>query len=281
LNPYRRHDSYLNHFDKGEATMDVASAPVEKKIGSMLDDPETLQFHTDKIRVDGYTVVEDVLPLRFIEEMRDRFDVLLEEFQSANPTNRGTNRFQMFLPFEAPFNSPELYENPTILAVVEAVIGSNILWTYLASDTPLPGSDYQRVHSDTQLLFPETNFSAPPYGIVVNFPLVDVNEENGPLEIWPGGTHYMPSRVNMQQLAEQMVSKRLTMKAGSVLIRDLRAWHRGTPNRGTRSRPNIALVYTRPWYRFEQKPPTLRRSELETLSDKAKAMLRHATILEG
>src|SRR5205085_3629148 len=130
--------------------------------------------------------------------------------------------------------------------------------SYLASDTPLPGSDYQRVHADTQLLFPEAIFSAPPYGLVVNVPLVDVTDENGPLEVWPGGTHYMPARMDLERMAKGMVSERLKMKAGGLLIRDLRMWHRGTPNRGTRSRPHVALVYTRPWYRFEQQPPALR-----------------------
>lgn len=247
---------------------------------ALLEDADALQFHADRIRVDGYTVLESALPVAYIAEMRERFDVLLEAFREAHPTNRGANRFQMYLPFEPPFSDPRLYEHPAVLAVVERVLGPQLLWSYLASDTPLPGSDYQAVHSDTRLLFPETNFSAPPYGLVVNVPLVTVTDENGPLELWPGGTHYMPGRVDMQKLAGQMVSLRLTMKEGDVLIRDLRAWHRGTPNRGTRSRPNVALVYTRPWYRFEQQPPTLTRSRLETLSERARAMLRYAHITE-
>ena len=247
---------------------------------ALLRDEDALKFHADQVRVNGFTVVEGAFTVAFIAAMRDRFDELLEAHRAANPTNRGANRFQMYLPFEPPFSDPLLYEHPVALAIIERVIGPQILWSYLASDTPLPGSDYQRVHSDTQLLFPETNFSAPPYGIVVNVPLVPVTDENGPLEIWPGGTHYMPGKVDMAALAERMVSLRLTMNEGDMLIRDLRAWHRGTPNRGTRSRPNVALVYTRPWYRFEQQPPALTRAQIDGLSDRAKAMLRHAKILD-
>lgn len=260
--------------------MDVTTASPDLHSSQPSLDPEQIRRHADLIRVNGFTILENALPLEFIGAMRDRFDWILEQHRASNPNNRGANRYQMYLPFEEPFSSPQLYEHPDVLAVVEAVLGPQILWSYLASDTPLPGSDYQNVHSDTQLLFPETNFSAPPYGLVANVPLVDVTEENGPLEIWPGGTHYMPGRMNLQDLASSMTSQRLTMKAGGVLIRDLRAWHRGTPNRGTRSRPNVALVYTRPWYRFEQKPPTLRRSQLEGLSEKAQRMLRFATIIE-
>jgi ectoine hydroxylase-related dioxygenase (phytanoyl-CoA dioxygenase family) len=263
-----------------EDFMDTAVAPLTREMETLLNDPEAIRFHADQIRVNGYCVLENALPLDFIAEMRERFDVILDEYRAAHPTNRGENRFQMFLPFEGPFESPQLYEHPVVLAIVEAVLGPRILWSYLASDTPYPGSDYQRVHSDTQLLFPETHQSLPPYGLVLNVPLIEVTDVNGPLELWPGGTHYMPGPMDLGKLAETMTSVRLTMKEGGVLIRDLRAWHRGTPNRGDRSRPHVALVYTRPWYRFEQNPPTVRRSQLESLSDKAKAMLRFANVIE-
>jgi len=255
----------------------TSDAEIDSGMQELLGDTDAIRLHADKIRVNGFTIIERALPIRLIDVLRERFDQLLAAYRESVASNRGDSRYQMYLPFEAPFSSPLLYEHPVVLAITEAVLGQQILWTYLASDTPLPGSDYQRVHSDTSLLFPETIFSAPPYGLVVNVPLVDVTEENGPLEVWPGGTHYMPGRVDMATLAETMVSQRLTMKAGSVLIRDLRVWHRGTPNRGTRSRPNLALVYTRPWYRFEQKPPVVARSQFDALSEKARAMLRLPT----
>ncbi|MBW3621957.1 MAG: phytanoyl-CoA dioxygenase family protein [Armatimonadetes bacterium] len=262
---------------------DTSPPPTEglpEAMQALLQDADALQFHADQVRVNGYTVLPNALPVEFIARMRDRFDQLLEAYRAAQPTNRGANRYQMYLPFEPPFSDPILYEHPAALAIIERVLGPDLLWSYLASDTPLPGSDYQNVHSDTRLLFPETNFSAPPYGLVINVPLVTVTEENGPLEIWPGGTHYMPGRVDLQKLAATMTSLRLLMNEGDLLIRDLRAWHRGTPNRGTRSRPNVALVYTRPWYRFEQKPPALTRRQLEGVSEKARTMLRHAHITD-
>ena len=248
---------------------------------ALAQDPEAIRFHADQIRVNGVTTIEAALPVEFIEAMLNRFDELMEAHRSSSESNRGADRFQMFLPLEPPFTDPMLYEHPAVLAIVEATLGDRLNWSYLASDTPFPGADYQRIHADTQLLFPETNFSAPPYGLVVNIPLVDVTEENGPLEYWPGGTHYMPSRMDLEAHAKTMVSKLLTIEAGSLIIRDPRMWHRGTPHRGTRSRPHMALVYTRPWYRFEQKPPTVRRSQLESLSEKTQSMLRHANIVEG
>jgi len=241
---------------------------------------EQIQLMADQVRVDGYTLLEDGLPRDRVEAMRVRFEELLAEKAAREPFNRGANRRQMYLPWEPPFTDPLLYENEEALAVVEAVIGPDPALVYFASDTALPGSDYQKVHSDTQLLFPETSLSLPAYGLVVNVPLVDCTEENGSLEFWPGGTHLMPGRMDLPALAPRMQSRRANMPAGSLLIRDLRMWHRGTPNRSDHPRPHLALVYVRPWYRFEQEVPTLRRHVYQALPERSRRLLRHARLTE-
>jgi ectoine hydroxylase-related dioxygenase (phytanoyl-CoA dioxygenase family) len=246
--------------------------------GNPLDE-ESVQFLADRIRMDGYAVLEDAIPLETIERLRERFDQLLDARIRADGPNRGSNRYQMFLPWEPPFADPVVYENPRVMPILERVMGQDLIMTYLASDTPMPGSEHQRVHSDTRLLFPETQLSLPAYGLVANFALVDVTEENGPLELWPGGTHFFPLRPDMERHAPAMLSVHLTMRAGSMLLRDLRCWHRGTPNRGARSRPHVALVYTRPWYRFEQRPIEIPRAAYEALPEKTQRMLRFNTLV--
>src|SRR5947207_9080218 len=116
---------------------------------------ETAQL-VERLRIDGWVILEERLPADLVERMRERFEELLAERAAAGPTNRGTNRFQMVLPFEPPFADPALYEHARVLEVLEALMGPDLICTYFASDTPLAGSDYQRVHADTRLLFPET-----------------------------------------------------------------------------------------------------------------------------
>lgn len=41
----------------------------------------------------------------------------------------------------------------------------------------------------------------------------------------------------------------LDMKKGSVLIRDMRLWHRGMPNRSDQIRHMIAMVHQVSWFR--------------------------------
>src|SRR5215211_702323 len=82
-------------------------------------DEETARFLTDRLRMDGFCVLEDAVPLELIERLRERFDQLLEARIQADGPNRGANRYQMFLPWEPPFSDPALYEHPWVLAILE------------------------------------------------------------------------------------------------------------------------------------------------------------------
>ncbi|MBM3457513.1 MAG: phytanoyl-CoA dioxygenase family protein [Armatimonadetes bacterium] len=239
---------------------------------------EEVQSHAVAIQVDGYTVLPDLLSSEQVAAMLTRFEELIAAKRAAEPFNRGPNRFQMYLPWEPPFTTPDLYRHPRVLELVQAVMGPDPALVYFASDTPLPGSDYQKVHSDTRLLFPEEAHSLPAYGLVLNVPLVDCSEENGSLEFWPGGTHRIPVAVDRESLAAGMQSARANLPAGHGLLRDLRMWHRGTPNRSGRLRPHLALVYVRPWYRFEQEVPSLTRAAFAALDPAGQRLLRYARI---
>jgi ectoine hydroxylase-related dioxygenase (phytanoyl-CoA dioxygenase family) len=180
----------------------------------------------------------------------------------------------MHLPFRAPFNDAQIITNSLVLPLIEELLGDDAVCHYFASDTALPGSDYQSVHSDVHLLFPETSLALPAYSLVLNIPLVDFRAANGPVEIWPGGTHLMPGKVDMQSLAPQMHSQPVLMPAGSLLLRDMRMWHRGTPNRSDEARPNLALIYSRPWLKTSYPPIDIEKLCYENLSPRAQRLFR-------
>jgi hypothetical protein len=236
--------------------------------------PETLALAADLVRTNGYVIFERVLSPKLTSALHAEFMRVFNAYVARTDPNRGANRFQMHLPFTAPFNDAAVITSPFALPIIDALLGKDVVCHYFASDTPLPGSDYQAVHSDIALLFPETSLSLPAYSIVVNIPLVDFTEENGPLEIWPGGTHLMPGRVNLAELAPRMVSERVTMPAGSILIRDMRAWHRGTPNRSDHARPNMALIYSKSWLRTHYPPIGIPAATYEALSERARHLFR-------
>lgn len=218
-------------------------------------DPNTIDIAADQIKKNGYIVIEQVLDEAQIESLKQAFEPLFDEYIKQKGFNTGTNRAQMYLPFREPFCHEYVIANPIALSIIERVIGSECRCSYLATDTACPGSDYQQVHSDTPPLFPELGVSLPSYCLVLNIPLVDVTENNGPLEVWPGGTHLDHEKTTYTELfgpttnaARYMYSEKLTMKAGSMIIRDIRMWHRGTPNFTETNRTNLALTYTREWF---------------------------------
>ena len=240
-----------------------------------------IQALADEIRMNGYVILEQMISPDLTAEWLEAFDPMLERKRASQTANRGANRFQMDLPFQAPFAHPDLYANPTVLAILENLFGSDIICSYFASDSPFPGSDYQKIHLDCRLPFPECAAAMPVYSVVLNTPLVDYTEENGPLELWPGGTHLIAQPRNLEEMAQKMPSIKPLLKAGDILLRDPRVWHRGTPNRGTRSRPNVALVYSRGWFRFENHPTRIRipAAQYEAFSPQLKAMFRYCALL--
>ena len=146
--------------------------------------PSTVHAAVEHVRNNGFVLFERVLPRDLVADMQSSFARLIDTHSSSTEANRGANRFQMHLPFEPPFNDERLIASTFVLPIVDALIGADCICHYLASDTPLPGSDYQEVHPDIFPLFPEWPAAMPPYSIVLNTPLIDVTPDNGPLEIY-------------------------------------------------------------------------------------------------
>jgi ectoine hydroxylase-related dioxygenase (phytanoyl-CoA dioxygenase family) len=247
----------------------------QRELSSDQLDPETLELAVGQVRNNGYALFERVLPFDLVAEMNASFNRLLDARRSQVAANRGANRWQMHLPFAPPFSDERVIASPLVMPIIDALVGEDCICHYLASDTLLPGSDYQEVHPDIFPLFPESDRVLPPYSVVLNVPLVDATEENGPLEIWPGGTHhYVTDRSDVPRLAASMQSQRVLMRAGSLLIRDSRMWHRGTPNRSNAPRPNFTLIYSRYWLRLRYRPIPIPRSAYESLSERGRRLFR-------
>lgn len=77
----------------------------------------------------------------------------------------------------------------------------------------------------------------PSFQLAVNFPLIDVTEENGPFDV-ARGTHMMSKGEALRRLESGEVKlEPVLLKSGDVMIRDVRHLHRGTPNRTNTPRP--------------------------------------------
>jgi ectoine hydroxylase-related dioxygenase (phytanoyl-CoA dioxygenase family) len=245
-----------------------------------------------QLKVAGYTVLERVLRGPRLDAIRAAFD---DHFSSSvasgdprvvHPT--GAHRYNVWVPLVAPFIDEDIVANPLVLSVLSELLDGDMVCTYYASDTALPGSEYQTVHPDVGPLFPGLAIALPPVNYVLDIPLVDFGLDNGPLEMWPQGTHLVPDigviptegarggpearRAPNQLFVETLEPMVVTIPAGSFLVRDTRVWHRGTPNRSPEKRSMLALVFSRSWYRADTLP--MAKSVRDNLAEPVKRLFR-------
>jgi ectoine hydroxylase-related dioxygenase (phytanoyl-CoA dioxygenase family) len=240
--------------------------------------PDRQQSFVQDFLRDGLVILPRHYDATRIAAWAQAFEPLLAT-AVADPTMagaRGTQRFYVTLPFEGLFADAHFFEDDDVLAVVQGVAGADPVMCQLATDTPLRGSEYQKVHRDTPALFPEwTDREVPPYQLAVNFPLCAVTPENGPLET-TRGTHRMTRAQAEQALARGDVRlETITMDVGDVMIRDVRLMHRGTPNHTDVARPMVVIGYSRHWYHRPEVHIDIPQATWDTLSPRAKRLLRH------
>jgi ectoine hydroxylase-related dioxygenase (phytanoyl-CoA dioxygenase family) len=235
------------------------------------------EFHKE-----GFVVLRQLFDPEKLREWSAQFALLLAqhiERESCSP-NRGNNRYYVTLPFTGCFADPAMFENDTVLALVERIVGRSMVMCQLATDTPLQGSEYQELHRDTPPLFPEEGIETPSFQLAVNFPLCDVTLDNGPLEL-VRGTHRRSREESLALLdSGERALEPLTMQLGDVVIRDVRQLHRGTPNRTDAPRPMVVIGYSRGWLFRPEVSIRVPRSVHAGLSGRARSLLRFNTVVD-
>ncbi len=224
---------------------------------------------------DGFVVVRDALDAEQTAFLRNGVDEVVRDIVALDQErsgNRGSHRYSFggSSTTRSMLHRPEwqmLVDLPTVTPIVAAIFGSHDYILRAASgDFCLPGAvGYQPLHADMgdwidAKRTPFSSFSDRrghlttrdlpcPY-ICVNFMPRDVTRLNGPTRQIPGSQH---SRARIPTLADEPEWMRLSTvcpaPAGSVQIRDVRAWHGGTPNVSDEMRaiPNVELYA--PWFR--------------------------------
>jgi hypothetical protein len=244
--------------------------------------PEQAKAHADEVRATSATILKGAFPVETIDAWNQAFQPLLQAgiAAEAESPNRGAGRYYVTLPFHDLWADPLIIDNPAIMAVVEKLIGTDGVMCQLATDTPLKGSDYQDLHRDTQLLFPETGVETPVYQLAVNFPLVDVTLDNGPMQYAPG-THMLSKANGLERVESGDIALvPALMNRGDVMIRDVRHIHRGTPNPSATPRPMVVIGYSRRWLNRPEVQIRVPRPVLDTLPERARRWLRFNPVFD-
>jgi ectoine hydroxylase-related dioxygenase (phytanoyl-CoA dioxygenase family) len=249
---------------------------------------------------DGFVAVADVLDAQQLERLRAGCDEAIHEMMSLDGNrqgNRGSHRYSFGSASltGSLLHRPEwamLVDLPRLTPIITAIFGAP---TYACSggggDFCLPGAvEYQRLHADMRdrvrlgdrwaWSFHDhrgalTYRDLPVPRITCNFPMVDFTRINGPIRQIPGTQH---SRAPIPTLADEPEWMKLStvcpVPAGSVLIRDIRAWHGGTPNLSDEVRAIPNVEYWAPWYR-EPVRVCMPRSIYDDLSEHGRSLCRY------
>ena len=248
---------------------------------------------------DGFVVVANALTAEQLDQLqaaatREMRAIVALDHERAG--NRGPRRYSFGSASRTGqlLHLPEwamLVDLPTVIPIVEAIFGSQDFTVRGAGgDFCLPGAvRYQPLHSDIgdrrTFRGREIGSFHDPRGrltyrdlpcpfLCCNFLTTDQTALNGPTRQIPGTQH---SHAKMPRLAEEprwmQMSTLNPAPAGSVVIRDVRAWHGGTPNLSDAPRAIPNVEYFAPWYR-EPVEPSLPAEVFASLSERGQRLCR-------
>lgn len=207
------------------------------------------------IRKDGYVILANVIAPDHLDTIRERMAADSQELITAGKWGGAgsvAGHLQQGAPPFAPYIFRDIVANPFAIQVSKAVLGPGCYNRFYNGNANCPGSGTQPLHADTPHLWPNLEVPHPAHALVINVTLVDATSDNGATEIWPG-THLLP--FDGQHISTDMEeSRRHVMPPvqaiapkGSIVIRDMRMWHRGVPNRTDEVRHMIAMVHQIRW----------------------------------
>tara|TARA_Y100000588_G_scaffold281581_1_gene298646 strand:+ start:382 stop:1176 length:795 start_codon:yes stop_codon:yes gene_type:complete len=247
-----------------------------------------LALATETLRTEGYVVLENAVPLSLVEEIRTNCNTFLQSRVDTNPdllspTKPGHGIFGMEPPREMPYMDPLIIANPFALPILQDALGEDFFCAFYNTNTSWPGSGIQTVHRDSPPLVANHPEPLPPYTIVLNVPLVDFTVDIGATEVWPG-THLdnrpHPEHGNTyDEWAADLPSLQAEFPVGSLVLRDMRMWHRGMPNGTDMVRTMLAVVYNRLFYEYYRKLDIPNRVWRE-MSEESREVFRFNSVMD-
>ncbi|MEM7016322.1 MAG: phytanoyl-CoA dioxygenase family protein [Pseudomonadota bacterium] len=288
--------------DPNSAEVNALRARLEKDNGIHgleVVSPQDVERARNIFYRDGFVVVSDALDSEQLGFMRQGCDREIHKIVALDRNrigNRGSHRYSFGSASRTShmLHTPEwamLVDLPNVTPILTAIFdSSDYTVRRAAGDFCLPGAtEYQPLHSDMG----DASFKDPrglltyrdlPCPIVCcNYLMVDFTRINGPTRQIPGTQH---SREKMPTLAEEPDWMKLSTvcpaPAGSVLIRDIRAWHGGTPNLSNEVRAIPNTLFYAPWFNEPFGVTGLMpKSMYNTLSAHGKHICRHIVADEG
>jgi ectoine hydroxylase-related dioxygenase (phytanoyl-CoA dioxygenase family) len=242
--------------------------------------PNDFELALDFFYTEGFFIMPAIIPDNLIKALFQKTSLIIEKIKESDPNrlgNRGPRRYSLG---SASLTGHWIHEKEWIaLANIEA-IQKLLAYLFHSTDYILKGGGgdvclsqtkaYQPLHrdiseawhmrnSETKRKFVYGSFYDPrgkikltdlpcPY-LIINFVIQDLTHENGPMRVIPGTQHLNDAPPHIDSEPNHLRQNTLAgVKRGSIIVRDARTWHSGTPNltNTLRMLPNIEIYA--PWF---------------------------------
>src|SRR5262249_22627850 len=166
--------------------------------------PESLRTAVLLLDTAGYVVLRDALPSDLVRDLRTTFEDILRDCEESRDGDawyqvserhravfweRGA-RWRIFPKLRPPLSDVRLLANPLVVPVLEELLGSGFQCKFVSSDTCLRRPALQAPHRELG-----AGGARNPPAYIVNVPLSPTPSRNGPLEVWPNGSHLWSAQV--------------------------------------------------------------------------------------
>lgn len=215
------------------------------------------------INRDGIVVLENAIEEAHVDKlkermMKDTYELLRRDTTHYNFDDKEAANVSQVPPVYPGYIFRDVLANPIGTSIISALIGPRSEFRWMFGNTAVKSQKRQPVHADIKWDYYDF-----PTGIVSNVMLQDVSPENGSTEIWLGSHKTTSFKKHMQSPASYRgrihpdeVEKRRTIrppiypciKKGSLIIRDIRIWHAGMPNKTDTPRIMIGFINFPAWY---------------------------------
>ncbi|NKC01620.1 MAG: phytanoyl-CoA dioxygenase family protein [Pseudomonadales bacterium] len=236
-----------------------------------------LDQYLSQLAVDGYTVIEQLIPEQLVQRIRSELDPYLQKKKMGRNNFEGEHSERVYALLAKSHAMAEIIEHETILAILDRLLPNNYLLSAALAINVHPGETPQPFHIDDGaggLGLPRPRQA---YGISTIWAFDDFTADNGATEVVPGSHHWPDDR----EPQESEIVK-VTMPAGSVVVFQGTLLHRGGANNSQDIRLGITPQYCAPGLRqIENMVLAVPPEKARYYSDKIQNMLGYNIIDPG
>jgi len=208
----------------------------------------TLDEHLERIREDGYCILEGVIEPDLLDEIAADLDRLEVELGIVPADNffEGLRTVRIYNLLVHGRSFEQIPVHHAVLPVVEGVLDDGLLISSLSSIAIGPGEDAQMLHADDQLI----PLPRPHVPIVCNtmWAITEFTEANGATRLVPGSHRWEAA----PGFPEDHPTIPAEMARGSVLVWVGSLWHGGGANTTDARRVGIAMNYCAGYIRQQE-----------------------------